>query len=255
MSVAGNQPLLAAQRRLDALLDGERPPLLAGEQLDRLAYLRDLRVLSILLDRHTRLGGNRTPADPNQRPATRQLLDDPAALANVLPEALRLADLPDRATLADAIRELADQRYRADGHTLKPSMLGEVSTPLRDALRSATYQATWAPPSGRLGFHPSAYRHPDDLDDRIQACHVPQLFWAEDYERGLSELFDFDDFSRRLARRFCSILLARMSHAAGLARRCPLPRLPRAVHQWRLQHHVRQAAPARTFDEPANEIK
>ena len=39
---------------------------------------------------------------------------------------------------------------------------------------------------------------------------MPQLFWAEDYERELSELFDFDDFSRRLGRRFCSILLARM---------------------------------------------
>jgi TniQ len=210
VSVAGNTPLLAAQRRLDALLDGEHPPLFAGEQLEPLAYLRDLRVLSILLDRHTRLAGNQTPADSNPRPATRQLLDDRAALADVLPEALRLADLPDRATLADAIRELADQRYRADGRTLKPSVLGEVSTPLRDALRSATYQAVWAPPSGRLGFHPSAYRHPDDLDDRLQACHVPQLFWAEDYERELAEMFDFDDFSRRLARRFCSILLARM---------------------------------------------
>ena len=202
-------------------------------------------MLSILLDRHTRLGGNRTPADPNPRPATRQLLDDPAALANILPEALRLADLPDPATLADAIRELADHRYRADGHTLKLERLGEVSTPLRDALRSAAYQATWAPPSGRLGFHPSAYRHPDDLDDRIQACHVPQLFWAEDYERELSELFDFDDFSRRLARRFCSILLARMLTPLDWHAAVRYLDFPEQFINRRLQHHVRQAAPAR----------
>jgi hypothetical protein len=75
VSVAGNTPLLAAQRRLDALLDGEHPPLFA-EQLEPLAYLRDLRVMSNLLDRHTRLAGNQTPADSNPRPVTRQLLDD-----------------------------------------------------------------------------------------------------------------------------------------------------------------------------------
>ena len=39
---------------------------------------------------------------------------------------------------------------------------------------------------------------------------MPQLFWAEDYERELADLFDFDDFTHWLGRRFCSVLLARM---------------------------------------------
>ncbi len=61
-----------------------------------------------------------------------------------------------------------------------------------------------------MGFDRGAHRRPDDLDDRLQACHVPQLFWTEDYQRELAELFDFDYFTRWLGRRFCSVLLLRM---------------------------------------------
>ncbi|HZU76379.1 MAG TPA: hypothetical protein VFA70_06415 [Dehalococcoidia bacterium] len=39
---------------------------------------------------------------------------------------------------------------------------------------------------------------------------MPQLFWAEDYQRELAGLFDFDYFTHWLTRRFCSLLLIRM---------------------------------------------
>lgn len=61
-----------------------------------------------------------------------------------------------------------------------------------------------------MGFDRGAHRRPDDLDERLQACHVPQLFWAEDYKRQLTALFDFDYFTHWLGRRFCSALLIRM---------------------------------------------
>lgn len=61
-----------------------------------------------------------------------------------------------------------------------------------------------------MGFHPHAPRRANDLDDRLHARHVPQLFWHEDYQRELAELFDFDYFTHWLARRFCSLLLTRM---------------------------------------------
>ena len=118
VSVASDTNLIAAQRRIDALLDEQLKPTLAGVQLTPPAYLRDLLALCNLLDRHARLPGQ------SQRPAAlwgRRLQDHPAELAAVLPDALALADLPDQAALADALRELADQRYRADGHTLTAS--------------------------------------------------------------------------------------------------------------------------------------
>jgi hypothetical protein len=36
------------------------------------------------------------------------------------------------------------------------------------------------------------------------------LFWADDYHREIAGLFDFDDFTHWLGRRFCSVLLTRM---------------------------------------------
>ena len=77
-------------------------------------------------------------------------------------------------------------------------------------LRRAVSEAVWASASRQLGFHPRAHRRPDDLDQRLQPRHVPQLFWAEDYQREIAELFDFDDFTHWHGRRFCSVLLARM---------------------------------------------
>jgi TniQ len=203
MSVADDTALLSAQRRIDALLDGQLQPTLAGEELEPPAYLRDLRALANLL-RNRGVPQARTSGDASR------LLDDPGALASVLPEAMRLAELPDRAALAKALRELADLRYRADGQTLRPGRPDDVSAPLREALRRASSETVYATPSSQMGFDPRAHRRPDDLDRRLHARHVPQLFWAEDYERELSGLFDFDDFSAWLGRRFCSVLLARM---------------------------------------------
>ena len=159
----------------------------------------------------------------------------------MLPEALALADLPDPDALADALRELADERYRDDGLTLLASKTGPMSEPLTAALRRAVSQTVWASASRQLGLHPGAHRRPDDLDQRLRPRHVPQLFWAEDYQREIADLFDFDDFTHWLGRRFCSVLLARMLTPLDWQRRRALPRLPRAVHQRRLQHHLRQA--------------
>jgi hypothetical protein len=196
----------AAQHRINALLDGEFTPTLAGVELDPPIYLRDLLTLCNLLHWHAR--------PPARRSSTawsgRRLHDHPAELAAVLPEALALADLPDLDTLAKALRELADRRYRTDGQTLLATKTGPMSPQLTDVLRRAVSQTVWASASRQLGFHPSAHRRPDDLDQRLQPQHVPQLFWAEDYHRELAELFNFDDFTHWLGRRFCSVLLARM---------------------------------------------
>jgi hypothetical protein len=204
VSVADNAALLAAQGRIDALLDGGLQPILAGIQLRPPIYLRDLLTLCNLLDRHAQ------PPAPGASRHGRRLHDHPAALAAVLPEALDLADLPDPDALADALRELADRRYRADGQTLLATKTGPMSEQLKAILRRAVSQTVWASASRQLGLHPSAHRRPDDLNPRLQPQHVPQLFWAEDYHREIAELFDFDDFTHWLGRRFCSVLLARM---------------------------------------------
>ena len=197
---------LAVQRRINALLDGESDPILAGVQLDPPVYLRDLLTLCNLLHRHARPPADATPS----RLLGRRLHDHPDELAAVLPEALALADLPNPDALTVTLRELADERYRNDGLTLLASKTGPMSEPLTTALQRAVSQAVWASASRQLGFHPDAHRRPDDLDHRLQPRHVPQLFWAEDYRREIADLFDFDDFTHWLGRRFCSVLLTRM---------------------------------------------
>jgi hypothetical protein len=185
---------LVAQRRINVLLDGESDPTLAGVQLDPPVYLRDLLTLCNLLHRHARL-----PADATRsRLLGRRLHDHPDELASVLPEALALADLPTPDSLTEALRELADERYRNDGLTLLASKTGPMSEPLTAVLQRAVSQAVWASASRQLGFHPSAHRRPNDLDQRLQPRHVPQLFWAEDYHREIVDLFDFDDFTHWL---------------------------------------------------------
>ncbi len=128
----------------------------------------------------------------------------------MLPHALALADLPDPDAMTDALRELADERYHDDGLTLLASKTGRMSETLATVLRRAVSQAVWASASRQLGFHPTAHRRPDDLDRRLRRRHVPQLFWAEEYHREIAGLFDFDDFTHWLGRRFCSVLLVRM---------------------------------------------
>jgi hypothetical protein len=189
-----------AQRRIDGLLDGDPCPRLAGEQLELPVYLRCLQVLCKLIY------DTSSPSAPPRR----RLADNPATLAAVLPGALALTDLPDRQALVEAVRELADRRYHHDGSTLRVRQLGHVPDPMRDALRHALSEAVWSPPLTRIGLHPRAHRRPADLDQRLQARHVPQLLWADDYQQQIAALFDFDDFTHWHARRICSLLLARM---------------------------------------------
>jgi hypothetical protein len=189
-----------AQCQIDGLLDGDPCPRLAGERLKLPVYLRCLQVLCKLIY------DTSSPSSPPRR----RLSDDPATLAAVVPGALRLADLPDRQALVDAARELAERRYHQDGSTLRVGQLGHVPDTMHDALRHALSEAVWSPPLTRIGLHPRAHRRPADLDPRLQARHVPQLLWAEDYQRQIAELFDFDDFTHWHGRRLCSLLLARM---------------------------------------------
>ncbi len=189
-----------AQRRIDGLLDGDPCPRLAGEQLKLPVYLRCLQVLCKLIY------DTSSPSSPPRR----RLSDNPATLAAVLPGALALADLPDRRSLVDAVRELAERRHHQDGSTIRVGQLGHVPDSLRDALRHALSEAIWSPPLTRIGLHPRAHRRPTDLDPRLDARHVPQLLWADDYRLQIVELFDFDDFTHWHARRICSLLLARM---------------------------------------------
>ena len=205
-SVSPNNPLTAAQRRLDAILAGQLQPRLAGVERPAETYLRDLLWLCALLDRYARAPRDR--ASPER--LGRRVQHDPAELAAALPEALELADLPDPDALAEALRELASRRYRACGQTLPATTGGRMSEQLKAVVQRAASQAVWAPASRQLGIHPSVHRHPEDLDPRLGARHVPQLFWDDDYHREIHELFDFDDVSHRYGRRFCSVLLARM---------------------------------------------
>ena len=211
VSVAGDTRLLAAQRRIDELLDGRLRPRLAGVELPPPTYLRDLLALCNLLARHARFSDQ----PQHVRLRGRRLHDHPAELAAVLPEALALADLPGQAALAGALCELANRRYRADGETLIASRFGPVSATLQGAMRRALTQTTWARASSRMGFDRGRYRRPEDLDDRLETRHVPQLFWAEDYQDELAELLDFDYFTHWFGRRFCSLLLARMLKPLG----------------------------------------
>jgi hypothetical protein len=204
VSLANKPELVEAQRRIDAVLDGEQEPTLAGQPLDPPTYLRDLRLLGNLLNSRTHF-----VASPRSS-RFRRLLDDPQTAAGVLPRVIELADLPHEGSLADALRDFVDDRYRQTGKTIQPTALGEVSPPLSAALRHAVSHAVYASASSKMGFAPRAHRRPSDLDDALEARHVPQLFWALDYERELSELFALADCSPRTGRRFCSVLLARM---------------------------------------------
>jgi hypothetical protein len=249
VSVASDPNLLAAQRRINEVLDTDTRPTLAGAEADPLTYLRDVRALCTLLHRHLHTAGCRSPGP--------RLLDDPATASAVLAEALGLADLPDQARLTAALRDLANRRYRADGHTLVVGKLTGISPTLRAALRHAVSGAAWAPACSRMGLHPRAHRRPEDLDQRLEARHVPQLFWGEDYQREISELFDFDDFTHWLGRRFCSVLLTRMLTPLdwlGAVRYLDLPETPRFINEGynttfaKLRSNVR-------FDELARRVK
>ncbi len=230
--LAGDRDLVAAQLRLDAVLDGKVRPRLAGKEVDPLAWLHDLRALALLLRGYPEFVAARPRSlrheAARQRDARGRLLLSPAALAAVLPEAMRLADLPDEDALVDALREVLERRYRADGATL-PKLHRQLRSPsgrLAGALRLANQTAGFAHVSTRMGIDPLAHRRPGNLDPRLEARHVPQLFWAEDYERALEPLFDFDDFSPWFGRRFCSALLARMLAPLdwrGAVRRLELP--------------------------------
>jgi hypothetical protein len=197
---------LAAQRRINALLDGEPNPPLSGLDLDPLSYLRDLRSLCKLLHRHTLTSAQQW----STAPLGYRLRDDPPDLAAVLPIALALADLPDPDALAETLRQLADERYHNDGITLLISKTGPMSDPLRAALSRAVNRAFWVSASRQLGLHRGAHHRPDDLDPRLGPHHVPQLFWADDYHRAIAHRFEFDDATNWHGRRFCSVMLARM---------------------------------------------
>lgn len=251
VGVADTPAVLAAQRRVDELLDGQRAPTLAGFELPLVVYLRDLLALCNLLNRHAH------PTPPGVKLPGRRLHDHPEQLADVMPQALALADLPDPEALQEALRELADRRYQADGLTLLVSKSGPTSEHLGAVLRDAVSQAVWASASRQLGLHPSVHRRPADLDRRLQPRHVPQLFWAADYHRELAELFDFDDFTHWLGRRFCSVLLTRMLTPLdwqGAVRCLDFPEHPRFINDGYNTTFAKLRGSGR-FDEVARRVK
>jgi TniQ len=151
---------VTAQRRIDTLLDGGPCPAFAGEPLTPAIFLRCMLALCKLLAHHAALrsGTNEPPGRVRRR-----LLDDPAMVATVLPDALELADVADRQSLADRLREIVEERYHQDGATLRLSQLGNMPATIRETLRDALSEAVWAPPLSRIGLHPRAHRRPADL--------------------------------------------------------------------------------------------
>jgi hypothetical protein len=212
--VVGDPLLLAAQRRIDRILDGQTKPILAGATCEALQYLRDLRALVRLaqgeqtLQKHAREPGERIAG---KRGASERTLADPARVAGALPKALAMADVPHPDALCDSIRALADKRYAESGQPLtRPREFRAISPLLREAIVHAARTASYANVAARFGFDPRRYRRPADLHPALQRRHVPQLYWREDYERDLEPLFCFGDFSPWMARRLCSVLLVRM---------------------------------------------
>jgi hypothetical protein len=205
-AITVGEELVAAQRRIDALLEDGQQPTLAGEHIDPPSYLRDLRVLVNILYRRPRPEASTGICRRSCKPA----LDDPKVVAAVLPRALALTALPDPDTLAHALRELIDQHYDETGETPKRWTLRRASPRLAAALRRAVNESAWASPSSRLGFSARNHRRPDDLDPALEARHVPQLFWASDYDRELAELLALVDCATSAGRRFCSVILTRL---------------------------------------------
>ena len=135
------------------------------------------RALANIFARGASSGCTTDPSCQWRQPAARQH----GMLAAVLPEAIRLADLPDRGALGDGLRDVADQRYHHDGDTLRPSTRGQVSAPLREALQRAAHETVYGPePVRRSVVFPVAQRqrqhqHPehsgapvDDVDRGLQ---------------------------------------------------------------------------------------
>ena len=121
---------VTAQCRIDALLDGGPCPAFVGEQLQPSVYLGCLHGLCKLLAYHALPRLSRQPPSA----AGRRLFDYPATVASVVPDALALADLPDRSALVDAMREIIEDRYHHDGATLR---LGQLARRATDAARRA----------------------------------------------------------------------------------------------------------------------
>jgi len=186
--VEGDQLLLAAQRRIDLILDGQTKPVLAGNECEPLQYLRDLRALIRLAqgeqtptEEHTRGTGKQTTGDP--QPSARTLAD-PARVAPALGKALAMADMPHPDALCDSIRALADARYAESGRPLARLREFRAISPLmRKAIMDAAQTASYANVAARFGFDPRRHRRPADLHPDLRPRHVPQLYWRDDYER------------------------------------------------------------------------
>ena len=210
-TVSVAEELVSAQRSINALLDAGVQPTLAGDQLDPPRYLRDLRVLANILYIRPRPESNAQPCRRSCLP----VLNEPQVVAGVLPRVLALASLPDGDALAAGLRELIDRRYRETGEKLHRWTLHRVSPPLGAALRRAVGESAWASAASRMGLSARNHRRPGDLDPAFEPRHVPQLFWASDYERELAELLTPAQCSPPVGRRFCSLLLARMLTPLG----------------------------------------
>lgn len=212
--VDGDQPLLEAQRRVDEVLDGQRTPVLAGKECEPLQYLRDLSALVRLTQEDQVLPGG----SAGEQIASGRTLADPARVAPALAKAIAMADAPDPDTLSDAIRAVLDRRHAASGWLVPKAAGFHVGSPLlREAIQHARTRTSYANVSARFGFDPRHYRRPADLHPELEPRHVPQLYWREDYERELAQLFRFGKFTPSMGRRFCSALLVRMLTPASWA--------------------------------------
>ena len=205
------EELVTAQQSINALFDDGVQPTLAGDQLDPPRYLRDLRVLANILYIRPRPEAAPQPCRRSCLP----VLTEPRVVAGVLPRVLALANLSGADALAAALRELIDRRYRETGDKLHRWTLRRVSPPLGAAMRRAVGESAYASAASRMGLSARNHRRPDDLDPALEPRHVPQLFWASDYERELAELLALAQCSPPAGRRFCSVLLARMLTPLG----------------------------------------
>lgn len=231
VSVGSGSRSFQAQLTLDAALGGQAQTV-GGVDLSPLAFFRDLRSLSSLIlrdatvDQLGRLPGfarDRFTAWEEERSSTYRERDkaltrgraaprvraygriprDTGLMAAVVPAALTILEEPTVEAMAERLEGLVDSAQRRNKHTLR-SVLADypLSQPLRAAFEHCLTRR--GPLPKRLQKTGSAAK------TSISVEEIPQLFWADLFEKNLASLFARGWEVQ--ARRFCSIALA---HAVG----------------------------------------
>lgn len=208
------QSLVDAQLRIEQIVEQLVQPTLGGEGVDPVEFLSDLSGLIDLAQIQRRSNNDRAFYSSASSGSTNAIAQRDAwaeDLINYLPDALRLADLPDREALVQAVRSIGDEGYLDRKEFLPQNRrYPACSSVFKDALNHARETTVYANVGARYGFDSRRHRRPADLNDSLGIEHIPQMFWRNEFDQSVSALFEDLDFTHWRARRFCSVMLVRM---------------------------------------------